>query len=58
MLQPLLTVKEVAALLRVSPQTVYKLIAAKQLPAIRVGGTWRFDPERIELRAATTVSPS
>ena len=37
-----LTLKEVAALLRVSPATIYRLVNARQIPAIKVGRTWRF----------------
>lgn len=38
---PLLTVAEVADVLRVSNMTVYRLIKAGQLPAIRVGKNYR-----------------
>ena len=37
----LLTVKEVAKILRVSNMTVYRLVKSKQLPAIRVGKNYR-----------------
>lgn len=36
-----LAVKEVAAYLRVSPMTIYRLIHALELPAIRVGRSFR-----------------
>jgi excisionase family DNA binding protein len=39
--EPLLTVGEVASLMRVSNMTVYRLIKAGQLPAIRVGKNYR-----------------
>lgn len=39
--EPLLTVGEVAALMRVSNMTVYRLIKAGQLSAIRVGKNYR-----------------
>ena len=38
---PLLTVSEVAQLMRVSNMTVYRLIKAGQLSAIRVGKNYR-----------------
>ncbi len=38
---PLLTVGEVAGIMRVSNMTVYRLIKAGQLPAIRVGKNYR-----------------
>lgn len=39
--EPLLTVGEVAHLMRVSNMTVYRLIKAGQLSAIRVGKNYR-----------------
>ncbi len=37
----LLTVREVAATMRVSTMTVYRLIKSGELPAIRVGKNYR-----------------
>jgi excisionase family DNA binding protein len=37
----LLTVNEVAKILRVSNMTVYRLVKGKQIPAIRVGKNYR-----------------
>jgi len=37
-----LTIKEVAAYLKVTERTIYRLAAAKKIPAFKVGGTWRF----------------
>lgn len=39
--EPLLTVKEVAGVMRVSAMTVYRLINSGQLPALRVGKNFR-----------------
>ncbi len=39
--EPLLTVGEVATMMRVSNMTVYRLIKAGQLPAVRVGKNYR-----------------
>jgi excisionase family DNA binding protein len=39
--EPLLTVGEVATVMRVSNMTVYRLIKSAQLPAIRVGKNYR-----------------
>lgn len=36
------TLDDVAAYLRVGKRTVYRLAAAKKIPAFKVGGTWRF----------------
>ena len=46
-LKNLLTVKEVAALLRVSTQTLYKMLEQGQIPAVKVGSQWRFDGDKI-----------
>jgi excisionase family DNA binding protein len=45
---PVLTVKEVAAYLRVHQSTIYRLLKAQQLPAFRVGSDWRFNIEAID----------
>jgi excisionase family DNA binding protein len=42
----LLTSFEVARLLRVHPKHVYRLLRGG-LPGLRVGGEWRFEPERV-----------
>ena len=46
--EPLLTVGEVAALMRVSNMTVYRLIKAGQLAAIRVGKNYRIRRSDVE----------
>ena len=46
-LEHLLTVKEVASLLRVSAQTLYKMLEAGEIPAVKVGSQWRFDRDKI-----------
>ena len=38
----ILTIKEVAEYLKVTERTIYRLAAAKKIPAFKVGGTWRF----------------
>ena len=38
----MMTVKEVAAFLRLAPSTVYKLAQNGQIPAHKVGRGWRF----------------
>lgn len=37
-----LTIKEVAEYLKVTERTIYRLAAAKKIPAFKVGGAWRF----------------
>jgi excisionase family DNA binding protein len=38
----ILTIREVAEFLKVTERTIYRLAAAKKIPAFKVGGTWRF----------------
>ncbi len=38
----LLTVREAAALLRLGEITVYRLAQRRKIPAVKVGGSWRF----------------
>lgn len=47
MMDNLLTVKEVAALLRVSAQTLYKMLENGGIPAVKVGSQWRFEREKV-----------
>jgi excisionase family DNA binding protein len=44
----LLTVAEVAAVMRVSNMTVYRLIKAGELPAVRVGKNYRIRERDLE----------
>lgn len=43
----ILTIEEVAAYLKAGRRTVYRLAANGQIPAFKLGGTWRF--QRAEL---------
>lgn len=43
----ILTIKQVADFLKVTERTIYKLAAAKKIPAFKVGGTWRFSKAEI-----------
>ena len=42
MTDEILTLKEVAEYLGVHEMTVYKLIKSSKIPAIKLGGQWRF----------------
>jgi len=44
----ILTLKEVAAYLKLAEKTAYKLAAADKLPGFKVGGSWRFKQSDIE----------
>ena len=43
-----MTIKEVAALLRVTEKTVYRLAQRGDLPGFKVGGSWRFQQQGLE----------
>src|SRR2546426_12671792 len=43
-----LTTEEVLAYLQVNLRTVYRLIKAGKIPAVRVGGQWRFRKRDID----------
>jgi excisionase family DNA binding protein len=45
--EPLLTAADVAAWLNLNIETVYDLIAKDQLPAIKIGGQWRFQEVQV-----------
>jgi excisionase family DNA binding protein len=51
----LLTVPEVAALLRIGRNTAYGLIATKQLPHVRIGRTLRVPRSALERWLAETT---
>jgi excisionase family DNA binding protein len=44
-----LTVAEAAEFLRLGRSTVYRLLREGKLPAHKVGRTWRFDPEELNV---------
>lgn len=43
----ILTIREVAELLKINEKTAYKLAAAGKLPGFKVGGSWRFERQEI-----------
>ncbi|MFB3820032.1 MAG: response regulator [Candidatus Methylomirabilales bacterium] len=46
--QDLLTVREAARLLRLGEITVYRLAQRRKIPAVKVGGSWRFSRSLLE----------
>lgn len=48
MTDQILTLKEVAAYLKLAEKTAYKLAAEGKLPGFKVGGSWRFKTEDID----------
>lgn len=46
--ESILTIREVADYLRVVEKTVYRLLAKNEIPAFKVGGSWRFRKSEID----------
>ena len=44
----IMTIGEVAGYLKVTERTIYRLAGAKQIPAFKVGGSWRFSKAEID----------
>lgn len=44
-----MTIGEVADYLKVTERTIYRLAAAKKIPAFKVGGSWRFSRSDIDI---------
>lgn len=49
MANDILTVKEVADYLKVNERTIYRLATSGDLPAFRVGSSWRFRQNEIDI---------
>lgn len=43
----ILTIREVAELLKINEKTAYRLAAEGKIPGFKVGGSWRFDRQEI-----------
>jgi excisionase family DNA binding protein len=48
MADQILTLKEVAAYLKLTEKTAYRLASEKKLPGFKVGGSWRFKSADLE----------
>lgn len=62
-LDKILTLGDVARILRVHPSTIYRLLKKREIPAFKVGRDWRFNKcsidhwrEELEARAAESFS--
>ena len=47
MTDEILTIREVAELLKINEKTTYKLASAGKIPSFKVGGSWRFQRQEI-----------
>lgn len=43
-----LTIEEIAVYLKVSKETIYKMVQQNQLPASKLGNQWRFNRETVD----------
>lgn len=53
----ILTIREVAQLLKINEKTAYKLAASGKLPGFKVGGSWRFRLDAIEKMTRNEYQP-
>jgi len=44
-----LTLDEIANYLKVSRETIYKMVQKNQIPASKLGNQWRFNKEAVDL---------
>ena len=45
-MKPMITIEELAEMLKVSPRTIYRMLEKEELPfAIKIQGSWRFKEE-------------
>lgn len=51
----ILTVREVAEMLKINEKTVYRLASEGRVPGFKVGGSWRFRAGDIETWIAAEV---
>ena len=52
----MLTIREVANYLSLSERTIYRLIEDGILPALKIGGQWRFEERTLEDWVATEIN--
>ena len=53
----ILTLEEVAAYLKVTTRTIYRMLDENQIPAFKIRGTWRFRKDEIEAMTRGEISP-
>ena len=52
----ILTLDEVAAYLKAGKRTVYRLAASGEIPAFKLGGTWRFRRSELDQLIAASIN--
>ena len=53
----ILTLEEVAAYLKVTTRTIYRMLDENQIPAFKIRGTWRFRKDEIEAMTRGEIPP-
>lgn len=53
-----MTMDEIAEYLKVSKETIYKMVQAKKIPGTKVGNQWRFNKQTVDewLEAKSNVA--
>ena len=51
----ILTIDEVAVFLKAGKRTVYRLAASGEIPAFKLGGTWRFRRSELDQWIAASI---
>jgi len=46
-MERIVTVKELANLLKLTEATIYKLASTEELPGFKIGDSWRFDMDEV-----------
>ncbi len=55
-MRELLTAQELAELLGKHRETIYLMAQSGEIPAVKVAGRWRFDPEAVMEKLAAAVT--
>lgn len=51
----IVTIKEVAAYLKIGKWTIYRLAQKGEIPAFKLGGSWRFSRSKLESWIAKVI---
>lgn len=44
----IMTISDIAAYLKITEKTAYRLVSEDKIPGFKVGGSWRFNREEIQ----------
>lgn len=56
-LESVLTINEVAQILRMHPTTIYRLVKRGELPGFKIGGAWRISKASLDSFLSVDVPP-